>query len=201
MLLVGLTGGIGSGKSTVARMLAERGAVILDADAFAREAVAKGTTGLEAVLARFGPDVLLPDGGLDRAKLAGIVFADAEALADLEAIVHPEVRRAIAEGIAANADTRNVVVLESPLLIEMGTHEGCEVVVVVAADPQTQIRRLVARGMDEDDARRRLSAQMPLGERSKLASVVLDNGGSLDELTPQVERLWADLAARAADAP
>src|SRR5512133_2322428 len=128
MLLVGLTGGIGAGKSTVAELLARHGAVILDADAFARDAVRKGTGALDAVVRRFGEDVLGPDGGLDRARLAAIVFADRAALSDLEGIIHPEVRRMIAEGIQSHLDTDDVVVLVNPLLIEMGTHRDCDVV-------------------------------------------------------------------------
>jgi dephospho-CoA kinase len=197
VLLVGLTGGIGSGKSTVSAMLAEHGAVILDADAFARDAVRPGTQALSRIVERFGPEVLLPGGELDRPKLAEIVFGDEPRRRDLEAIVHPEVRRRIAEGIQANAQTDAVVVLESPLLIETGQHEGCEVVVVVAAAPEEAIARLVARGMSEIDARARQAAQLPIEDKAKLAQVVLDNGGGFEELRPQVDRLWENLAARA----
>ena len=151
MLLVGLTGGIGSGKSTVSRMLRQRGAVVLDADAFARAAVVAGSPGLRSVVARFGREILTPDGELDRPKLASIVFSDPAALADLEAIVHPEVRRMIAEGIQENLDEDRVVVLVNPLLIEMGTHRDCDVVVVVSASPETQVARSVERGMSEND--------------------------------------------------
>ena len=200
MLLVGLTGGIGSGKSTVASMLADRGAVILDADVFARAAVEKGTRAFDTVIERFGPGVVGPDGRLDRSALASIVFADPGSLRDLEAIVHPEVRRMIAEGVAANAGTDNVIVLVNPLLIEMGTHELCEVVVVVAAEPDTQVARLVAGGMDQADVRARLAAQMPLEQKAAVADVVLDNEGAIEELEGQVDRLWRDLAARAARA-
>jgi dephospho-CoA kinase len=197
VLLVGLTGGIGSGKSTVSQMLAGHGAVILDADAFARDAVRVGTPGYDRVVERFGPEVLLPDGELDRPKLAEIVFADESSRRDLEAIVHPEVRRRVANEIRAHADTSRVVVLESPLLIEMGQHGLCDVVVVVAASPDDAIMRLVARGMREVDARARQAAQLPLQEKAKAADVLLDNGGDLLELRAQVDRLWEDLAARA----
>lgn len=200
MLLVGLTGGIGSGKSTVAGMLADRGAVILDADDFAREAVAVGSEGLAAVVRRFGTDVLQPDGSLDRAKLAEIVFADEPARRDLEAIVHPFVRRRIADGITESAPTDRVVVLVNPLLIEMGTHRDCDVVVVVSATPQTQVRRSVERGMGEDDVRARIAAQLPLDARAREADVLLDNEGTLEELETQVEALWAELATRVAAA-
>jgi len=198
MLLVGLTGGIGSGKSTVARLLEERGAVILDADVFARDAVRAGTEGFAAVVRRFGDEIVAPDGELDRSRLASIVFADPAALADLEAIVHPEVRRMIADGIQDHLDGDRVVVLVNPLLIEMGTHRDCDVVVVVSASPDTQVARSVARGMDEADVRARIAAQLPIDDRARMADVLLDNEGTLEELAAEVEVLWRDLAARAA---
>ena len=198
MLLVGLTGGIGSGKSTVARLLEERGAVILDADVFARDAVRAGTEGFAAVVGRFGDEIVAPDGELDRSRLASIVFADPAALADLEAIVHPEVRRMIADGIQDHLDGDRVVVLVNPLLIEMGTHRDCDVVVVVSASPDTQVARSVARGMDEADVRARIAAQLPIDDRARMADVLLDNEGTLEELAAEVEVLWRDLAARAA---
>jgi dephospho-CoA kinase len=201
MLLVGLTGGIGSGKSTVARMLEERGAVILDADVFAREAVRAGTDGFDAVVRRFGGDLVGSDGELDRKRLAAIVFADPDALNDLEAIVHPEVRQLIADGISEHLDGDRVVVLVNPLLIEMGTHRDCDVVVVVSASPDTQVARSVARGMEEDDVRARISAQLPIDERAALADVLLDNEGALEELEAEVDVLWRDLSARASGSP
>jgi dephospho-CoA kinase len=200
MLLVGLTGGIGSGKSTVAGLLAAHGAVILDADAFARDAVRAGTEALAAVVKRFGDEVLGPEGELDRARLASVVFADREALDDLEAIIHPEVRRMIADGIQSHLDTDDVVVLVNPLLIEMGTHRDCDVVVVVSALPETQVARSVARGMDEADARARLEAQLPLDDRARAADVLLDNEGTIEELETEVDVLWRGLASRAAGA-
>ena len=196
MLLVGLTGGIGSGKSTVARMLQDRGAVVLDADVFARDAVRAGSDAFAAVLRRFGDDIVAPDGELDRAKLAGIVFADRRALDDLEAIVHPEVRRMLADAIQAELDTDHVVVLVNPLLIEMGTHRDCDVVVVVSTEPATQVVRAMERGMHEDDVRARIAAQLPLDERARQADVLLDNEGTLEELEAEVGVLWHDLAAR-----
>jgi len=197
MLLVGLTGGIGSGKSTVARFLGDHGAVILDADVFARDAVREGSDAFAAVVRRFGDDVVGVDGELDRRALASIVFADRSALADLEAIVHPEVRRMLADGIQAELDTDHVVVLVNPLLIEMGTHRDCDVVVVLSTEPETQIRRSVARGMQEADARARLAAQLPLEERARAADVLLDNEGSLQDLEAEVDVLWRSLAERA----
>jgi dephospho-CoA kinase len=198
MLLVGLTGGIGSGKSTVARMLQDRGAVVLDADGFARAAVVAGSPGLRSIVARFGGDILTAEGELDRPKLASIVFADPKALADLEAIVHPEVRRMIADGIQENLDADRVVVLVNPLLIEMGTHRDCDVVVVVSVSPDTQIARSVARGMMEDDVRARIAAQLPLEERARTADVLIDNEGSLADLEREIDVLWRQLEARAA---
>jgi dephospho-CoA kinase len=198
MLLVGLTGGIGSGKSTVARMLQDRGAVVLDAVGFARAAVVAGSPGLRSIVARFGRDILTAEGELDRPKLASIVFADPKALADLEAIVHPEVRRMIADGIQENLDADRVVVLVNPLLIEMGTHRDCDVVVVVSVSPDTQIARSVARGMMEDDVRARIAAQLPLEERARTADVLIDNEGSLADLEREIDVLWRQLEARAA---
>ena len=201
MLLVGLTGGIGSGKTTVARMLSNRGAVVIDADGLARDAVEVGTPGYDAVVRRFGDRVVGPDGSLDRAMLAEIVFADAGARAELEAIVHPAVRLAIAESIAGHHDTDDVVVVDSPLLIETGEHETFPVVIVVTASEDTRIARLVARGMVERDARARMVAQMPLEDKAAHAHVVLDNDGDELALERQVERLWADLRERALSSP
>jgi dephospho-CoA kinase len=197
MLLVGLTGGIGSGKSTVAEMLGARGAVVLDADVFARDAVRAGSDAFRAVLRRFGDDIVGPDGELDRAKLAGIVFTDRAALDDLEAIVHPEVRRMLADALQAELDTNHVVVLVNPLLIEMGTHRDCDVVVVVSTEPETQVVRAGTRGLDEDDIRARIASQLPLDERARHADILLDNEGSVEELEAEVDVVWRDLVARA----
>jgi len=197
VLLVGLTGGIGSGKSTVARMLADRGAVVLDADVLAREAVEPGTAGFDAVLGRFGEAVRSTGGSLDRARLAAIVFADDDARRDLEAIVHPQVRSRIAEAVAAHADSDAVIVVDSPLLIETGGHGSFPVVVVVTAPDEARVARLAARGMGEADVRARMAAQMPLEEKAAHADVLLDNAGSESELEAQVDRLWADLRERA----
>jgi dephospho-CoA kinase len=198
VVLVGLTGGIGSGKSTVARMLASRGAVILDADVFAKQAIDPGTHGFDRVVAVFGAGVVNADGSLDRAKLADIVFHDEAKRRELEAIVHPEVQRLIAEGISEHAGTDAVVVVDSPLLIETGSHEHMDLVVVVSADRETQIERVVAeRGIPDADARARLAAQMPLDRKTALADHVLDNRGSLEDLERAVEGLWRELVARA----
>ena len=198
MLLVGLTGGIGSGKSTVARMLEERGAVVFDADLLAREAVEPGTPGHTAVLERFGADVLAPGGELDREALASIVFADPSARRDLEQIVHPEVRRLFAEGSEAYRDTDRIVVFSAPLLVESGMHTAFEILVVVSATVATQIERLMRqRGMSEAAIRARIDAQAPLEDKAAVADFLVDNGGTLAELESQVERLWHDLSARA----
>ena len=194
MRFVGLTGGIGSGKSTVARMLADRGAVILDSDVLAREVVEPGTPGFEA---RGGAVRSRDRDARRRRRPPGarpIVFADDDARRDLEAIVHPLVRRRVAEEVAARVGTNDVVVLDSPLLIETGTYRDCQQVLVVSALPETQIRRLVARGMDEADARARLAAQMPLEDKVVFADVLLDNEGTLQELEAQVDRFWRSLS-------
>lgn len=196
MLLVGLTGGLGSGKSTVSAMLEARGAVILDADAFARDAVRAGTPGFDRVVARFGGTIVGADGELDRSKLAAVVFSDEASLRDLEAIVHPEVRRMVEEGVSENVGTDAVVVLVNPLLIEMGTHRDCDVVVVVSASPDEQLRRAVARGMSPEDAEARMANQLSLDERATHADVLLDNDGDLAALEAQVDRLWATLRRR-----
>jgi dephospho-CoA kinase len=198
VLLVGLTGGIGSGKSTVARMLEERGAVVFDADLLAREAVEPGTPGHTAVIERFGADVLAPGGELDREALASIVFADPSARRDLEQIVHPEVRRLFAEGSEAYHDTDRIVVFSAPLLVESGMHTAFEILVVVSATAATQIERLLRqRGMSEAAIRARIDAQAPLEDKAAVADFLVDNGGTLAELESQVERLWHDLSARA----
>jgi dephospho-CoA kinase len=198
VLLVGLTGGIGSGKSTVARMLKARGAVVFDADALARDAVEPGTPGHDAVVERFGPNVLLPGGALDREALASIVFADPAARRDLEAIVHPEVRRLFAEGCERFEATDAVVVFSAPLLVETGMHTAFDVLVVVATPVERQIERLLRdRGMSEAALRARIDAQLPLEEKTAVADVVIDNDASLDELEARVDDVWTELRARA----
>ena len=197
MLLVGLTGGIGSGKSTVARLLEKRGAVVFDADLLAREAVEPGTPGHASVIERFGADVLAPGGELDREALASVVFADPSARRDLEEIVHPEVRRLFAEGSEAYRDTDRVVVFSAPLLVETGMHTAFEILVVVSATVATQIERLMRqRGMSESSIRARIVAQAPLEDKAAVADFLVDNEGTLDELESQVDRLWSDLSAR-----
>lgn len=195
--MVGLTGGIGSGKSTVASLLARRGAVVVDADALARDAVAPGTPGLSEVVSRFGPGMVGAGGTLDRAALAEVVFADAAALADLNAIVHPWVRAAIAERLAALDGFDGVVVLEIPLLVESGRSYGASAVIVVDCPEDVALRRLVeGRGMTEADARRRMAAQVARADRLAVADLVIDNGGSPAELERRVAEVWEALTSR-----
>ncbi|MFV0130425.1 dephospho-CoA kinase [Streptomyces sp. HMX112] len=200
MLKVGLTGGIGAGKSEVSRLLAGYGAVLIDADRIAREVVEPGTPGLAAVVAAFGPEILTPGGTLDRPRLGSIVFSDAERLATLNSIVHPLVGARSAELEAAAAPDA-VVVHDVPLLTENGLAPLYDVVVVVDASPETQLERLVRlRGMTESEARARMAAQATREQRRAVADLVIDNDGPLETLEPQVRAVWADLTERAARA-
>ena len=194
VLRIGLTGGIGSGKSTVSRLLEQRGAVIVDADAIAREVVAPGTPGLAAVTEAFGDGVVAPDGSLDRSALAAVVFADPEARKRLDAIVHPLVRARATE-VAAAAPADAVVVNDVPLLVETGQAGSYDLVLVVEADPATRVARLVQRGLTAEDARARMVAQATDEQRRAVADVLLDNSGTPEELEAQVDRFWADRVA------
>jgi dephospho-CoA kinase len=197
VLLIGLTGGIGSGKSTVSGLLAERGAVVIDADAITRELQQPGTPVLAAMVERFGDGILAPDGTLDRQAVADIVFADSDALADLGKIVHPAVGAEIARRLQEEADTDHVVVLDVPLLVESG-RDDMAALVVVDVDPEIAVRRLVEqRGMREDDARARMARQASREERRAKADVVIDNSGSLDDLRDAVRDAWPRLLALA----
>ncbi|TYK47775.1 dephospho-CoA kinase [Actinomadura decatromicini] len=197
MLKVGLTGGIGSGKSEVSALLRARGAVVVDADRIAREVVEPGTPGLAAVVAEFGEDVLLPSGGLDREKVGRIVFADPERLAALNAIVHPLVGERTEELMAA-APADAVVVYDVPLLAENGLASMYDEVVVVDAPEEARLDRLVARrGMTEEDARARMANQASPEERRAVATRVIDNSGTLDDLKKQVDALWEYLTRSA----
>jgi dephospho-CoA kinase len=190
MLVIGLTGGIGAGKSTVSRLLAQRGAVILDADVYAREVVEPGGPAYRGVVDRFGPGVVLPDGRLDRPALAAIVFGDAGALADLNAIVHPAVGAVIAERLAEEADTDDVVILDVPLLVESG-RSNTAAVIVVDCPPEEALRRAVARGLPEEDVRRRMANQVSRDERLAKADFVVDNSGPEAALPAQIDKAWA----------
>jgi dephospho-CoA kinase len=196
MLNVGLTGGIGSGKSTVAELLAGHGAVIVDSDRIAREVVEPGTPGLAAVTAEFGTDVLTPDGALDRPRLGAIVFADEERRRALNAIVHPLVRARSAE-LEEAAPPDAIVVHDVPLLAENGLGPLFDLVLVVDATEQTRLDRLVRlRGMTEEDARARLAAQATREERLSIADLVVANDGDREELAARVAHVWSDLCRR-----
>lgn len=200
MLKVGLTGGIGAGKSEVSRMLAGYGAVLIDADRIAREVVEPGTPGLDAVVEEFGSGVLTAEGTLDRPKLGSVVFADSERLAALNAIVHPLVGARSAE-LERAAGPDAVVVHDVPLLTENGLAPLYDLVVVVDAAPETQLDRLVRlRGMTEQEARARMAAQATREQRRAVADLVIDNDGPLAALEPQVRSVWAELTRRAAAA-
>ena len=197
MLRVGLTGGIGSGKSEVARRLVALGAELIDSDLIAREVVRPGTPGLAAIAREFGEGVLLPDGSLDRTGLGAIVFADDERRAALNAIVHPLIAqrsRELLDAVAPDA----ILVQDVPLLVENGLSGLHDVVVVVDVPVEVQLERLVTgRGMDEEQAKARIAAQATREERRAVATYVIDNSGTLEELDVQVEGLWAELARRA----
>jgi dephospho-CoA kinase len=197
MKLIGLTGGIAAGKSTVARRLAEHGAVHIDADQLAREAVAPGSPGLMRIRERFGGRVIGSDGALDRPKLGEIVFADARALADLNAIVHPEVRSIAQRRIAeiVRRDPEAVVVYDVPLLVEAGVQLPWDLVVVAEAPAETRVDRLVAlRGMSREEALRRVANQAGDEERRAVADVVIDTGGTESHTLDQVDALWRSIA-------
>lgn len=195
---IGLTGGIGSGKTTAARRFAELGALVVDADAVAREVVEPGTEGLAAVVGAFGPGVLDPAGRLDRPALAAIVFDDADARARLNAVLHPLIRRRVAERIAA-APAGTVVVQDVPLLVETGQAGAFDLVVVVEAPEALREQRLVAdRGMPAEQARARMAAQASDEQRRAVADVVLVNDGTPGDLRTQVDRLWTERVAREA---
>ncbi|MFI8461302.1 dephospho-CoA kinase [Kitasatospora sp. NPDC085464] len=197
MLKIGLTGGIGAGKSEVSRLFAAHGAVIVDSDVIAREVVAPGTDGLAAVVSEFGPQVLREDGALDRPALGAVVFADPERLKALNAIVHPLVRARSAELEAAAAPDA-VVVHDVPLLAENGLAPLFDLVVVVDVADEVRVDRLVRlRGMAEEEARARMAAQASRADRLAIADLVIDNGGGLAELSARVDEVWAELAERA----
>jgi dephospho-CoA kinase len=199
VLTVGLTGGIGSGKSAAAHRLAALGAVVVDSDAIAREVVAPGTDGLQAVVEAFGPDILMSDGSLDRDRLGARVFADPDALSRLNAIVHPRVREQTAARFAAAeaADPQAIVVNDVPLLVEGALQSLYEVVVVVDVPVETQVERLITkRGISEANARARIAAQASREQRLAAANLVIDNRGGFDDLGREVARVWADLSGR-----
>lgn len=206
MYLIGLTGGIGSGKSTVAARMVERGARLIDADAIAREVVEPGQPAYDDIVAAFGPAVVGPDGALDRAALGRIVFADDDRRALLNRLTHPRVGEEIAARLAEIATSEpssasacaGLVVIDVPLLVETGQDRGYQAVVVVATHPDTQVARLVAgRGMDAADARARIAAQATLEEKLARATHVIWNEGSLDELRRRTDEVVDELIGSA----
>lgn len=200
MLLIGLSGGIASGKSTVARLLAANGATIVDADRIGHAVLARGGPAYQRVVARFGTGVLAEDGQVDRALLGAAVFADPQARRDLEAISHPliyaEMARAIVQ--ARRRDPEAVVVVDAPLLVETGGAQtlGLDALVVVAADPAQQLARAVARGTTPERVAAVIAAQAPMERKLAAADYVLDNRGTPEALAVGVDTLWADLSAR-----
>jgi dephospho-CoA kinase len=198
VLLVGLTGGIGAGKSTVAELLTQRGAIVIDGDVIARRVVEPGQPALAAIVEHFGADVLAPDGTLDRPRLAAKAFANAEERAALEAITHPAIGAEFLREMS-EAPPDGIVVNDVPLLVEskQAADRGYEVVIVVEAPRELRLDRLVERGLDRADAEARMAAQATDEERRAVATHLLDNRGSRADLEAQVETLWADLTARA----
>ncbi|TDD03757.1 dephospho-CoA kinase [Saccharopolyspora terrae] len=191
MLRVGLTGGIGSGKSTVARRLAELGAVVIDADALSREVVEPGSAGLAELVERFGEAILDESGALNRPALAATAFADEQSRLDLNAIVHPKVAELTAKRMA-EAPADSVLVHDIPLLVEAGYSPHYHLVIVVDADEDVRVRRLIERGLAEHDARARIAAQATDEQRREAADVWLDNAGSVEDLLTSVDELWRD---------
>jgi dephospho-CoA kinase len=202
VLLVGLTGGIGAGKSTVAAMLTARGAVVIDSDLLARRVVEPGQPAHAALVERFGDGVLAPDGTLDRAALAKVAFADEESRKALEAITHPAIGELFLKAMS-EAPAEAVVVNDVPLLVESGqaSNRGYAAVIVVEAPREIRLHRLVERGLTREDAEARMAAQATDEERRAVATHVLDNGGTRAELETQVEELWAELQSQAAQPP
>lgn len=194
--MVGLTGGIGAGKSTVAAMLAARGAVVIDADRIARQVVEPGAPALAQLVERFGPGILAPDGTLDRPALAAVAFASEDARRDLEAITHPAIGAEFLRQVA-EAPPDAIVVHDVPLLAESKRGFEYAAVIVVEAPLDVRLDRLAARGVDPDDARRRIAMQASDEERRRLATFVVDNSGDLAHLEAQVDAIWRELQARA----
>lgn len=196
MLLVGLTGGLGAGKSTVARMLTDRGAVLVDADVLAHRALEPGSPVYRQVSELFGDEVMTPSGELDRAVIAATVFSDPERRRALESIVHPEVFRMLAEIVQARRETDDIIVFDAPLIVETGFHDACDVVVVITAPEEERVARVARRGMTPDQARARIRAQIGDEERAAVADVVIPNDGDMDALNERIDDLWERFRAR-----
>lgn len=201
MLLVGLTGGIGSGKSTVSAMLAERGAEIIDADRIAREVVLPGTHAWCKIRDHFGPEVLHADGHIDRAALAGKVFDDPAKLALLNQITHPEIFARIADRLEELHERRVVVVLDAALLLETGLAQRVDMLIVTHSPTELRVERLEARGLGADQAKARMASQLSDEERLAKADVVIDNSGTFEDLVEQVDDAWRELLRRLAEQP
>ncbi len=198
MKVLGLTGGIGSGKSMVLSMFANLGAEVIDADQLAREVVEPGQPALEEIATAFGRDMLMPDGRLDRGKLARIIFADPVARARLNAITHPRIRERMATEMALRGSRPGLLIVDIPLLYENGRSDTVESVIVVWVDAKTQLRRLTERdGLTPDEARQRIAAQMPLDEKRARADLVVDNSGSRENTRRQVEAIYRRFAPTA----
>jgi dephospho-CoA kinase len=203
VLIAGLTGGIGSGKSTVSALLRSYGAVLVDSDVVAREVVAAGSPGLAQLVGAFGEGILLPDGVLNRPALGQVVFGDKDKLAVLNAITHPLIaERTAIEIAAAEQSGASVLVHDIPLLVEVGAASRFAWIIVVSVQPETQVDRLVRlRGMAEADARARIAAQAPLADKLAVATHVIDNDGPEQALPPQVRAVWEDLLGKAQGQP
>jgi len=200
MLRVGLTGGLASGKSTVAAFFRELGAFHVDADRITHELLAPGGGAEREVIARFGPGIVGSNGAIDRKAVAAIVFSDPSALADLNGIVHPRIRAELARRIAERASgpaPESVALVDAALLVESGLLDDLDVLIVVSCREEVQIARAVARGLTGDEARARVAAQAPLAEKLALADYVIDNDGSLDDTRLQAQRIWNELLRRA----
>jgi len=198
LLVLGLTGGIASGKSIVAAEFVRRGARLIDADRIARALVAIGTPGLAEVLARFGSEMRLPDGNLDRVRLGALVFADAAARASLNGLLHPRIRERIGQDLSeASAQGVSLCVIDAALLFELGLDAACDAVVAVDCDEDQQLRRLMARnGLTRQAAQQRIAAQWTAEARRARAGLTLDNRGSLAELDREIDRVWREMARR-----
>ena len=197
MLLAGLTGGIGSGKTTVGKMFADLGAIVFDADDLAREVVRSGTRGYAAVVELFGSDVLLPSGELDRAALAGRVFSDNVERRELESVLHPEIFRALRERLGPLRKTERIVIFEAVLLIESGFDEECDMVISVEAPEELRLSRALAQSLrSEEDVRSRMAAQVSEEIRAARSDAVISNEGTQEGLREQVEQIWFELQSR-----
>jgi len=189
--VIGLTGGIATGKSSVARLLEEHGAVVIDADQLSREAVMPGTPGLAQIVAAFGDQVVLPDGSLDRARLRDIIFADIDRRQQLERILHPEIGRLAEERIAAVSADKKLIIYMAPLLIEAGATGRVDEIWVVTVDPAVQLQRLMARdGISLEQAQAIIKSQMPLDVKARFGKIVIDNSGTLEQTRQIVNTIW-----------